>query len=117
ESEVNQLKTNQNVKKIYQNQIVKATLMDSVGLIKADKVWQLKDSNLENVTGKGVSIAVIDTGIDYTHPDLGGSVSQERSFTKLNDSILDLGLKLGGLEGFGTKVYKGSIFCLFSCIL
>jgi len=28
--------------------------------------------NVLNITGSGVKVALIDTGIDYTHPDLGG---------------------------------------------
>lgn len=36
-------------------------------VIKAPKVW----SKLE-LTGKGITIGIMDTGIDYNHPDLGG---------------------------------------------
>ncbi|MBI4149167.1 S8 family serine peptidase, partial [Candidatus Woesearchaeota archaeon] len=67
------------VKEVYPNYEVHTTLMDSVPLINADDVWLLdKDggncasSGKECLTGKGVTIAVIDTGVDYTHPDLGG---------------------------------------------
>jgi subtilisin family serine protease len=48
---------------------VEALLDDSVPLINADDVWN--DPNL-GAKGDGVTIAIIDTGIDYTHPDLGG---------------------------------------------
>ena len=51
---------------------VKLMLQDSVPLINADDVWQLKDSLDRNITGQGVKVAIIDTGVDYTHPDLGG---------------------------------------------
>ena len=33
------------------------------------------------LTGKGLSVAIIDTGIDYNHPDLGGDGEKGRSFT------------------------------------
>ncbi len=60
------------VRAVYPNYEVKATLIDSVPLINADDVWKLKDSKGNFITGKGVTIAIIDTGVDYTHPDLGG---------------------------------------------
>ena len=67
------------VKSVSPNLEVKALLMDSVPLIEADEVWQLdrdgnkcEETGKECLTGKGVTIAVIDTGVDYTHPDLGG---------------------------------------------
>jgi len=43
-----------------------------VSKIKADKVWNLKDDEGRNITGKDVSIAILDTGIDYHHFALGG---------------------------------------------
>jgi len=40
--------------------------------IGADQVWTRTDSHGSPVTGTGVTVAVIDTGIYYVHPDLGG---------------------------------------------
>ncbi len=40
--------------------------MDADTRINADDVWNLSPS----ITGKGVVIAVLDTGVDYTHPEL-----------------------------------------------
>jgi len=51
---------------------VEGLLDDSVSLIEADEVWGLHDSLGRNVTGEGVSVAVLDTGVDYNHPVLGG---------------------------------------------
>jgi subtilisin family serine protease len=51
---------------------VNATALDNIQQIGADQVWSRVDSGGHSVTGYGVSIAVIDTGIDYMHPDLGG---------------------------------------------
>ena len=58
--------------------------MNSVPLIGADRVWQLDEdgndcsvSGKECLTGKNVTIAVIDTGVDYTHPDFGACTSEQ----------------------------------------
>jgi len=66
EEEAQLLKKLDYVKEVYPNNEVRSLLMDSVPLINADDVWSL------GYTGKDTTIAIIDTGIDYTHPDLGG---------------------------------------------
>jgi subtilisin family serine protease len=45
---------------------------ESIPLIRVDQVWKLTDSTNKNLTGQGMRIGVLDSGIDYTHPDLGG---------------------------------------------
>jgi subtilisin family serine protease len=64
--EADKIKKLKSVKEVYPNREVKAFLTESVPLINADDVWNL------GYTGSGIKIAIIDTGIDYTHPDLGG---------------------------------------------
>lgn len=59
------------VKKIELDRRVDILLSDSVPLINATQLWKELVNNT-NVTGVNVSIAIIDTGVDYTHPDLGG---------------------------------------------
>lgn len=48
------------------------SLIESRPLVSADKV-----ENDLKVTGKGVTVCVIDSGIDYTHPSLGGCTTQQ----------------------------------------
>lgn len=48
------------------------TLEHSVPFIGAPAVWELRDPKGNPVDGEGVTIAVIDTGIDWTHPAFGG---------------------------------------------
>ena len=72
DAEAEKVKASPYVKSVSPNQQVRAMLMDSVPMIHADDVWVLKDSANQAITGKGITIAILDTGIDYTHPDLGG---------------------------------------------
>ena len=51
---------------------MKSELVDSVPLIGAPEVWAFSTPSGVNITGVDKIVAVIDTGIDYTHPDLGG---------------------------------------------
>ncbi|PKK89472.1 MAG: hypothetical protein CVV64_13730 [Candidatus Wallbacteria bacterium HGW-Wallbacteria-1] len=49
----------------------------SVALVNADKTW-----NELGITGKGVTLGIIDTGIFADHPDLKGKVTLFRDFSK-----------------------------------
>lgn len=60
------------VKNVYPDYEMHTLLNDSVPLIGADQVWAMRDPSGQPVTGRGVRVAILDTGIDYTHPDLGG---------------------------------------------
>lgn len=50
---------------------VNAALSSSVPHIDADHVWAIQVDSV-NITGAGQTICVIDTGINYSHPDFGG---------------------------------------------
>ncbi len=50
---------------------VHALLLDSVPLIGANSVWE------RGYTGEGISIGIIDTGVDYTHQDFGSCTAQQ----------------------------------------
>ncbi|MBI2577022.1 S8 family serine peptidase, partial [Candidatus Woesearchaeota archaeon] len=80
------------VKAVFPNYEVQEVLMDSVPLIHADEVWRLdaegNDCNMsgrECLTGKGATIGIIDTGVDYTHPDLGGCLSGKFEKKTINE--------------------------------
>lgn len=54
---------------VHDDVIVKPLLASSVTQIGADKVWEQYGTR-----GAGIKVAVIDTGIDYMHPALGGGI-------------------------------------------
>ena len=68
----NKLLNNSNIRAIYLEEYIPVSLSESAPLINATYVW-----NVLNYTGEGQSVCVIDTGIDYTHPDLGGCTQEE----------------------------------------
>lgn len=55
-----------NVERVYLH------LDHSVPFTGAPKLWQLQDAAGRYIRGEGVTVAVIDTGIDHTHPEFGG---------------------------------------------
>ena len=57
---------------VYPDSTVHAFVNYDIRQVGADQMWTQTDSNGQSVTGHGIVVAVIDTGIDYTHPDLGG---------------------------------------------
>ncbi|WP_330461942.1 S8 family serine peptidase [Streptomyces sp. NBC_00820] len=58
----------------------KASLDKSVPQIGAPTAWAA------GYTGKGVKVAVLDTGVDTTHPDLKDQVTESRNFTSAADA-------------------------------
>jgi hypothetical protein len=57
------------------------TLNDAIGLIGADVARR------HGLNGKGVTIAIVDTGIDVSHPDLAGRVVAAHNFSTDSDLL------------------------------
>lgn len=55
---------------IHPDVTVRASLKESVDIIRASEVW--RPAQGLGLDGTGITIGIIDTGVDYTHPDLGG---------------------------------------------
>ncbi|MFD1274305.1 S8 family serine peptidase [Streptomyces kaempferi] len=69
---------------------MKASLKESVPLIGAPEAWK------DGYTGKGVKVAVLDTGIDVNHPDFAGVIDGTTSFVP-GEGVTDV-------NGHGTHV-------------
>ena len=70
--QIETLKKIPGIKNVFITKTFKPLLDLSVPLIRASEVWKMNDEDGLPVTGKGMKIGIIDTGIDYNHPDLGG---------------------------------------------
>lgn len=105
ESDLNAVKNLPDVEGVYPDNKVTINLAESVAQTNAPDVWNMKDESGFAVTGRGIKVAILDTGIDYTHPDLGGCVGASckvrlgRSFVegKPSDDFMDR-------HGHGTHV-------------
>ncbi len=78
------------------------SLKNSAPIVRADEVW-----NTLGFTGVGVTIAIIDTGIDYTHAAFGGS-GNPADFNANDPDIIEPGTfptakVIGGYDFAGTN--------------
>src|SRR5256885_2179056 len=113
------------VKTVLLDGIRQPSLDVSVPLIGAPVAWQA------GFTGQGVPVAVVDTGIDDTHPDLAGKVIAAQNFTDETDTIDRVGhgthvastitgsgaASNGRYKGVapGVKLYSAKVCELFGC--
>ncbi len=69
--DLEKLSRDSDVKAVYADRVLHTNLTESIPLINADDTHNIKVNSM-GMNGDGQVIAVIDTGVDYTHPDLGG---------------------------------------------
>ncbi|MFB7222803.1 S8 family serine peptidase [Streptomyces sp. NPDC056227] len=78
------------IEKIWLDGRVKGDMAESNAQIGTPQAWE------SGLTGQGVTVAVLDTGVDAGHPDLAGRVSQSKSFIE--------GQEVADRQGHGTHV-------------
>lgn len=76
--ELEQLKALPEVFQIEEDRVSKPSLDESTRVIGADAAWA------SGFTGAGQSVAILDTGVDSTHPSLSGKVVSEGCFSTDN---------------------------------
>lgn len=88
-AEIDLLSDLPDVELIWHDKPVQLFLDQSVPLIGVPQLWQ------QGITGAGIKVAIVDTGIDTTHPDLVGRVIAFKDF--VNEGLKDY-------HGHGTHV-------------
>lgn len=71
-NQISTIKSAPYIKSITPEQVVSANLDESVAILHAPQVWSQQNTFNQDITGNNINVAIIDTGIDYTHPALGG---------------------------------------------
>jgi subtilisin family serine protease len=87
QKELESLEADERVESIQYDVPVRAFLQDSVPLINASRTWPLQVNGI-NLTGTGETICIIDTGINYSHVDLGGCNIKNLSLQGNNESYI-----------------------------
>ncbi|MBN1126446.1 MAG: S8 family serine peptidase [Sedimentisphaerales bacterium] len=83
---------------------VHALIADSAYQIKADYAWA------NAITGQGVNVCVVDTGIDWSHPDLLNKVVKQYDFFEGDEDAMDdngHGTHVAGIIASQGLTYRG----------
>lgn len=78
--EIERLKKSIHIESVSEIKGYSVTLDESIPFIGGNDIRGLYDKKNNRLTGKGVKVGVIDTGIDYHHPDLKNSYKKGMDF-------------------------------------
>ncbi|MEO7060513.1 MAG: S8 family serine peptidase [Lapillicoccus sp.] len=108
------------ISKLWLDGVVRPALAETNAQIKAPAAWA------KGATGAGVTVAILDSGIDQTHPDFAGQIAVTRSFmpdgdvldylghgTHTASTIAGTGAASGGKQkavAFGAHLAVGKVF-------
>ena len=88
---------------VYENKRLHHFLKESATLNNTGHAW-----NDLGVTGKGVTVAIIDTGVDFTHPDLAPAMKANVKIAGLGNDPLPLTVPIEGLPNSDTSSGHGT---------
>jgi subtilisin len=83
------------VARVFADEIARPVLAESVPLVQADQAWA------SGYNGSGTTIAVLDTGVDSSHPFLAGKVIEEACFSTTTAGVSQSTCPNGTDEQFG----------------
>ncbi len=75
--EIKDIKNINGVKDVFPEPGVYPLLQDTINIVNAVETWSTLSSSGLNVTGQGIKVAVLDSGVDYTHPAFGACTNQQ----------------------------------------
>ena len=70
------------------------------------------EAELRQFTGKGIKVAVIDTGVDTSHPDISSNILLPKDFTQSDSPVIDNeghGTAVAGIIGANSPLENGII--------
>ena len=86
------LREDPHVMDIYEDKLAYIHLAQSIPFIQADELWS------NGYTGDGQTIAILDTGVDKTHPFLDGKVISEACYSTTNSTYGSSSVCSGGVS-------------------
>ncbi|MCA9497118.1 MAG: S8 family peptidase, partial [Nanoarchaeota archaeon] len=107
--EIKYLKDSPYIKGIYLDKKVNILMEDTAQIVSSLPLLSLLDSQNRTIAGEGITVAVIDTGVDYTHVDFGSCSYSDYSSGSCSKMVPGYNFVSGSVDaqddhGHGTHV-------------